>query len=77
MGFDRRARPGVVTGRLVGPTCEIPAERTGTVSTYLRWLPPRTRSKAEIDQQLAEERDSWSLSRDESSRVPEPAVEKD
>ncbi len=31
----------------------------GSVSAFLRSLPPGTRSKADIDQQIREERDSW------------------
>ncbi len=32
----------------------------GSVSDYLRSLPPGTRSKADIDHQIRKERDSWS-----------------
>lgn len=32
----------------------------GKLSEYLRGLPPGTRSKDDIDQQIREERDSWS-----------------
>jgi hypothetical protein len=31
-----------------------------SLATFLRSLPPGTRSKAEIDQQIRDERDSWS-----------------
>ncbi len=32
----------------------------GKLSDYLRALPPGTRSKDDIDQQIREQRDSWS-----------------
>jgi len=32
----------------------------GKLSDYLRGLPPGTRTKDDIDQQIREERDSWS-----------------
>lgn len=42
---------------------ELPDEagdtRRGRLSDYLRSLPPGTRTKEDIDQQVREERDSW------------------
>jgi hypothetical protein len=38
----------------------VPDRVSGKLSDYLRALPPGTRNKDDIDQQLREERDSWS-----------------
>lgn len=35
------------------------AEGRGTVTDFLRSLPPGTRTKEDIDRQINEERDSW------------------
>lgn len=37
-----------------------PGRKRGKLSDYLRSLPPGTRTKEDIDQQIREERDSWS-----------------
>jgi predicted DNA-binding antitoxin AbrB/MazE fold protein len=45
---------------LVTPVAHATAKVQGKLSDYLRTLPPGTRSKEDIDQQIREERDSWS-----------------
>lgn len=45
---------------LVTPVARATAKVQGKLSDYLRTLPPGTRSKEDIDQQIREERDSWS-----------------
>jgi hypothetical protein len=39
---------------------EAPPRRDAGLATFLRSLPPGTRSKADIDRQIQEERESWS-----------------
>jgi hypothetical protein len=49
--------------RRVEVRAELPDESThrpGKLSDYLRSLPPGTRTKEDIDQQIREERDGWS-----------------
>jgi predicted DNA-binding antitoxin AbrB/MazE fold protein len=45
---------------LVTPVARATVKVQGKLSDYLRTLPPGTRSKEDIDQQIREERDSWS-----------------
>lgn len=45
-----------VTLRVIEPA---PADSSQDVFEFLRSLPPGTRSKEDIDRQIAEERDSW------------------
>ena len=45
---------------LVTPVARAAGKVEGKLSDYLRALPPGTRSKEDIDQQIREERDSWS-----------------
>lgn len=45
---------------LVTPVARPAGKVEGKLSDYLRALPPGTRSKEDIDQQMREERDSWS-----------------
>jgi len=45
---------------LVTPIARAGGKVEGKLSDYLRALPPGTRSKEDIDQQIREERDSWS-----------------
>ena len=45
---------------LVRPIARPGGKVEGKLSDYLRALPPGTRSKEDIDQQIREERDSWS-----------------
>ncbi len=47
----------VIVRMVVEPTKN--AADDGSVTAFLRSLPPGTRSKADIDQQIREERDSW------------------
>lgn len=50
-------------GREVEVIVRVPEPARGAkdgLATFLRSLPPGTRSKADIDQQIREERDSWS-----------------
>jgi len=42
------------------PVARAAGKVEGKLSDYLRALPPGTRSKEDIDQQIREERDSWS-----------------
>lgn len=44
----------------VAVLARVPDSRAGKLSAYLRTLPPGTHSKHDIDQQVQEERDSWS-----------------
>jgi len=37
-----------------------PGRRRGRLSEFLRSLPPGTRTKEDVDQQVREERNSWS-----------------
>jgi hypothetical protein len=53
----------VAEGRDVEVIVRVPEPTHGaedSLATFLRSLPPGTRSKADIDQQLRDERDSWS-----------------
>jgi hypothetical protein len=52
-------------------------EKTGSLAAYLRSLPPGTRSKAEIDRQVDEERDSWDRGGSEAEGRSEPERERD
>jgi len=45
---------------LVTPVARAAGKAAGKLSDYLRALPPGTRTKEDIDQQIREERDSWS-----------------
>ena len=45
---------------VVAPLARVADKVRGKLSDYLRTLPPGTRSKDDIDQQIREERDSWS-----------------
>jgi predicted DNA-binding antitoxin AbrB/MazE fold protein len=45
---------------LVTPVARAAGKVEGKLSDYVRALPPGTRSKEDIDQQIREERDSWS-----------------
>ncbi len=53
---DTEAREVEVIVRVLEPA-PGPAD---SLAAFLRSLPPGTRSKADIDQQLRDERDSWS-----------------
>jgi len=44
---------------LVTPVARAVGKVHGRLSDYLRALPPGTRTKEDIDQQIREERDSW------------------
>jgi len=45
---------------VVTPAARVADKAVGKLSDYLRALPPDTRSRDDIDQQMREERDSWS-----------------
>jgi len=45
---------------VMAPIARAMVRVEGKLSDYLRALPPGTRSKDDIDQQIREERDSWS-----------------
>ena len=45
---------------VITPVTRPTGKVQGKLSDYLRALPPGTRSKEDIDQQIREERDSWS-----------------
>jgi hypothetical protein len=46
--------------REVEVVARVADQTVGKLSDYLRGLPPGTRSKEDIDQQIREERNSWS-----------------
>jgi hypothetical protein len=46
--------------REVEVVARVADKTNGTLSDYLRSLPPGTRSKEDIDRQIREERDAWS-----------------
>ena len=45
---------------VIAPIAQLADRVEGKLSDYLRGLPAGTRSKDDIDQQIREERDSWS-----------------
>jgi len=45
---------------VMAPVARVADKVEGKLSDYLRTLPPGTRSKEDIDQQIREERESWS-----------------
>ena len=45
---------------VMAPVTRVTDKIEGKLSDYLRALPPGTRTKDDIDQQIREERDSWS-----------------
>jgi predicted DNA-binding antitoxin AbrB/MazE fold protein len=45
---------------LVTPVARASARAEGKLSDYVRALPPGTRTKKDLDQQIRDERDSWS-----------------
>ena len=45
---------------VMAPVARVADRIEGKLSDYVRGLPPGTRSKEDIDQQIREERDSWS-----------------
>ena len=45
---------------VMAPVTRVTDKIGGKLSDYLRGLPPGTRTKDDIDQQIREERDSWS-----------------
>ena len=44
---------------VMAPVARVTDKVGGKLSDYLRALPPGTRSKDDIDQQMREERNSW------------------
>jgi predicted DNA-binding antitoxin AbrB/MazE fold protein len=45
---------------VMAPVARVVDRIEGKLSDYVRSLPPGTRSKDDVDQQIREERDSWS-----------------
>lgn len=61
--------------REVDVVARVPDKNSGKLSDYLRSLPPGTRSKEDIDQQIREERDVFLTGDRNLERCPELKVE--